>query len=205
MQHQLLQQPGVERAASPAAQLTDRSLMRRFRAGSEEAAAELYVRYAKRVRALARARCSAELAARIDADDIVQSVFRSFFHAARKGYYDIPAGEELWRILLVIALNKIRDARAFHTAAKRDVRLTAQGDGPNFRLDHLQGKPADHAFLQMAIKEALQTLPAQHQRMVELRIQGYEVSQIAQETGRSKRSVERVLQETRKRLDSLFT
>ena len=61
------------------------------------------------------------------------------------------------------------------------------------------------AFLQIAIKEALQTLPAQHQRMVELRIQGYEVSQIAEKTGRSKRSVERVLQETRKRLDSLFS
>ena len=160
MQHQLLQEHGVEAAASPAAQLTDRSLMRRFRAGSEEAAAELYVRYAKRLRALARARCAPELAARIDADDIVQSVFRSFFQAARKGYYDVPAGEELWRILLVIALNKIRDARAFHTAAKRDVRLTARCERPNFRLDQLQGKPADHAFLQIAIKEALQTLPA---------------------------------------------
>jgi RNA polymerase sigma-70 factor (ECF subfamily) len=179
--------------------------MRRFRQGSEEAAAELFARYASRVRALARTKCSPNLAARIDADDIVQSVFRCFFQAARRGYYDVPAGEELWRILLVIALNKIRDARAFHTAAKRDVRLTARGHDLGSNLNRLQGKTPNHAFLQIVVKEALQTLPPQHRRMVELRIEGYEVGQIAQKTGRSKRSVERMLQDTRKRLDALFT
>ncbi|HEV3082261.1 MAG TPA: ECF-type sigma factor, partial [Gemmataceae bacterium] len=106
---------------------SDRSLVHQFQEGSQAAATELYLRYANRVRALAQARCSTELAARLDADDIVQSVFRCFFQAARRGYYDVPAGEELWGILLVIALNKIRDARAFHTAAKRDVRLTSGG------------------------------------------------------------------------------
>jgi RNA polymerase sigma-70 factor (ECF subfamily) len=179
--------------------------MRRFQQGSEHAATELFARYADRVRALARARCSPELAARVDADDIVQSVFRCFFQAARRGYYDVPASEELWRILLVIALNKIRDARAFHTAAKRDVRLTARMDCRDVALDKLQGKTANQAFLQVAVKEALGTLPAEQRRMVELRIQGYEVGEIAQKIGRSKRSVERGLQETRKRLDSLLS
>jgi RNA polymerase sigma-70 factor (ECF subfamily) len=205
MSYRLLQAPASPRQKLPDAEVSDGSLMRRFQQGSEHAATELFARYADRVRALARSRCSPDLAARVDADDIVQSVFRCFFQAARRGYYDVPASEELWRILLVIALNKIRDARAFHTAAKRDVRLTARMDCRDVALDKLQGKTANQAFLQVAVKEALGTLPAEQRRMVELRIQGYEVGEIAQKIGRSKRSVERGLQETRKRLDSLLS
>src|SRR6266852_3168881 len=104
---------------------SDTSLLRRFRLGSEDAAAELYRRYAHRLRRLARRQSSSVLARRVDADDIVQSVFCAFFQAARKGYYDVPDGEDLWKLILVIALNKVRTKRTFHQAAKRDVRLTA--------------------------------------------------------------------------------
>src|SRR5580692_9156029 len=112
----------------PAAALSDRSLLARFRRGSEDAATQIYLRYAERLRALARSRCSPTLASRVDADDIVQSVFRSFFQAAQLGSLQITTGEDLWRILLGIALNKIRNEHSFHHAAKRDVRLTSGGD-----------------------------------------------------------------------------
>jgi RNA polymerase sigma-70 factor, ECF subfamily len=198
-------QPGHNDRESPAAQASDCSLIRQFQQGSQEAATDLYLRYANRVRALAQARCSTELAARLDADDIVQSVFRCFFQAARRGYYDVPAGEELWGILLVIALNKIRDARAFHTAAKRDVRLTSGGKDLEYAMENVEHADASQAFLRIAIQEALEMLPPKHRRIVELRIDGFEIAQIAQETGRSRRSVERVLQETRKKLDTFFS
>src|SRR5437660_7554608 len=156
MTTELKQEPGRNDREAPAGEASDRALMQQFQQGSQEAATELYLRYANRVRALAQAKCSAELAARLDADDIVQSVFRCFFQAARRGYYDVPAGEELWRILLVIALNKIRDARAFHTAAKRDVRLTARGHDLGSNLNRLKGKTPNHVFLQIGVEEALQ-------------------------------------------------
>src|SRR3954451_16216202 len=105
---------------------SNRSLLRRLRGGSEDAATQLYRRYAHRLRALARANTSAHLARRVDAEDIVQSVFRIFFTAASQGLYDVPAGEDLWKLLLVIALNKIRAEGVFHQAAKRDIRTTAE-------------------------------------------------------------------------------
>jgi RNA polymerase sigma factor (sigma-70 family) len=49
----------------------------------------------------------------------------------------------------------------------------------------------------MTIAEALEQLPPQQRLMLELRIQGHEVAEIAQKTGRSKRTVERNLQEVR--------
>src|SRR5437016_4908755 len=104
-------------------EVSDASLLRRLRLGSEDAATQLYLRYAHRLRALARAQSSPELARRVDADEIVQSIFGSFFRVASTGHYDVPEGEEIWKLLLVIALHKIRAKGAFHRAAKRDVRL----------------------------------------------------------------------------------
>jgi RNA polymerase sigma-70 factor (ECF subfamily) len=183
--------------------LSDRSLVRRLKNGSNEAATQIYLRYARRLLTLVRRRCSADLAARFDPDDVVQSVFRSFFQAARRGLYDVPAGQELWKILLVIALNKLRNAAAFHRAARRDVRLTALGI-----LEEALARAAhdDFAelFLQLAIEEALERLPPTHRRMVELRLKGHEVAEIARVTGRSRRTTERLLQEARQQLHDLF-
>jgi RNA polymerase sigma-70 factor (ECF subfamily) len=141
----------------------------------------------------------------VDVEDIVQSVFGSFFRGANQGYYDVPAGDDLWKLFLVIALNKIRAKGAFHRAAKRDVRRTTGGDEVVQALE-VAGTQADteYVFLQLVIDDALEQLPAQHKAMVELRIQGYEVAEIAQQTGRSKRTVERILQEARRKLDDLL-
>jgi RNA polymerase sigma-70 factor, ECF subfamily len=190
---------------APSGAPSDHSLLQRFRHVSEDAAMQLYLRYAQRLRALAESQCSPELMRRVDVEDIVQSVFGSFFRRAGQGYYDVPAGEELWKLLLVIALNKIRTKGAFHRAAKRDVRRTVAAEEA---LQNLQAADADadaeYAFLQVAIAEALDRLPAQHKAMLELRIEGYEVAEIAQKTGRAKRTVERILQEARDKLRDLL-
>jgi RNA polymerase sigma-70 factor (ECF subfamily) len=185
---------------------SDRSLLRRLRGGSEDAATQLYLRYAGRLRALARTRFAPDLAPRLDVEDIVQSVFGSFFRGACRGDYDVPAGEELWKLFLVIALNKIRAKGAHHRAAKRDVRVTAGGEG----LDRLAAESAAeqdevaYAILRMTIDEALERLPEQHRRMLILRVEGFEVEEIARQVGRSKRTVERVLQECRAKLAELL-
>jgi DNA-directed RNA polymerase specialized sigma24 family protein len=50
------------------------------------------------------------------------------------------------------------------------------------------------------VAEALEKLPADHRRAVELRMDGYDVADIARELGRSKRTSERLLQEAREAL-----
>lgn len=179
---------------------SDRSLLRRFRQGQPDAATALYLRYARRLRALATRQFSSDLARRLDPDDIVQSVFRTFFRRAAAGQYNVPQGEELWKLFLVIALNKIRAAGAFHRAAKRDVRVTSGGDALR-RADASIGENAEAlSILEIVIDEILGQLPPGHREIVELRVQGYEVAQIAERARRAKRSVERVLQEFRKQL-----
>jgi len=186
---------------------SDATLLRRLHAGEAEAATELYLRYARRLHGLARRQTSAELARRVDPDEIVQSVFRTFFRRAVGGSYDIPPTEELWRLLLVITLNKIRRASVFHRAARRDVRRTVSAGDSNV-LQHLEQASFqdDEAlqFLRLVVDDLIAELPSPQNVMVRMRIDGHEVEEIATSTGRSKRTVERTLQKFRERISRIL-
>jgi RNA polymerase sigma-70 factor (ECF subfamily) len=186
--------------------ISDRSLVRRFRHGQADAPTELYLRYAQRLHSLAKKQTSTELARRVDPEDIVQSVFRTFFRRLAVGHYDVPDGEEIWKLLLVIALNKIRAAGNYHKAAKRDVRRTVGGEAyDEARGASLSGEDeVAMTVLRLVVDEVLEGLPESHRKIVEWRIEGYEVAEIADRVERSKRSVERVLQEFRIRLGALI-
>ena len=186
---------------------SDRSLLRRYRIGSQDAATELYHRYAERLRALARAKCPAALSRTMDVDDLVQSVFANFFQKAGTGDYDVPAGEELWKLFLVMALNKIRAKRNYWLADKRNVHLTHGGESlaecePSESAR--SGDQNEHVFLQMVIDEALERFPAGHREIIRLRTEGYEVAEIAAKLHRAQRTVERVLQSFRSHMADLL-
>jgi RNA polymerase sigma-70 factor (ECF subfamily) len=183
---------------------SDGSLLRLYRHGDQNAARLLYLRYASRLRALARSKTSSDLAGRVDDDDIVQSVFGNFFRGVIDGMYDVPAGEDLWSLFLVITLNKIRAKGGHHHAAKRDTRRTVGGEEVDRSPPMLASEGQAVILLKIAVNEALDRLPAQHSQAVRLRMQGYEVVEIAEIIGRSKRSVERLLHESRARLAALL-
>jgi RNA polymerase sigma-70 factor (ECF subfamily) len=141
----------------------------------------------------------------LEPDDIVQSVFRRFFEAARQGRYLLPAGEELWDLLAVIALNRLRSEEQFHRAGKRDLRRTVGLDA--LVMEAKSGKEpteALDAFLTLAVEEALGRLPTHYREVVRLRMEGYDVAEIAEQIARSKRTVERMLQEVQSRLRSML-
>ncbi|MFT3883641.1 MAG: sigma-70 family RNA polymerase sigma factor [Gemmatales bacterium] len=176
---------------------SDRSLLVELHKGQDDAATQLYLRYADRLRSLASKQTAGDLRTRVDPEDIVQSVFRTFFRRAAEGHYQVPEGEELWKLFLVIALNKIRTTGAWHHAAKRDSRATVGNDAI------AEGQTEDETpltILNMVIEEMLAEMPESTREIIKQRIAGHEVSDIAAQSGRSKRSVERVLQEFRARL-----
>ena len=179
---------------------SDHSLLKRLRHGEESAATALYLRYARRLLALTQAKSSEALAAKEEANDIVQSVFKSFFRKASAGLYDVPAGEELWNLLLVITINKIRAKGNYHRAAKRDVRLAGGEQGLEAVASDEASNDVALAELHMVIDEILKGLPEKSAEIIELRIAGHEVNEIVAQVKRSKRTVERVLQDFRERL-----
>lgn len=183
---------------------TDISLMRRVKEGNEDAATALYTRYATRLLKLANRQIYNDIASQVDHEGIVQSVFRTFFRRASLGQYDIGEGDGLWKLLLVIALNKIRSVGTYHRAARRNAARTR-----SLGVDTASGSPTgtgeDQALLhlQMTIDDLLGDLPNDHQQIILLRIDGYDINEIATQSGRAKRTVERVLQRFRQQLESI--
>src|SRR5262249_2867338 len=96
-------------------------LLARWRDGDQSAAHDLFQRYASRLNGLARSRLSSRLASRVDAEDIVQSVYRSFFARACEGQYELARGGDIWRLLVAITLHKLSDEVRRNTAGKRAV------------------------------------------------------------------------------------
>ena len=178
---------------------SDVALLDRIRSGDQDAALQLYYRYADRLIRLASQNTPTELAPRFDPEDIVQSVFRTFFRRAAKGQYEAPEGDELWKLLLVMALNKVRSRGAYHRSGKRDIRKTQELEAAN---DHAAVKSTEEAksILCMSVEEIIQKQPESHREIIRLRIDGLEVQAIAERENRSKRTVERVLQSFRKQL-----
>ncbi len=184
---------------------SDGSLVRRFRAGEDDAATQLYKRYAERLHRLAQRNTALDLTRRFDAEDVVQSVFRTFFRRVRTGLYDLPAGDELWRLLLVISLNKIRGLAIYHRAQKRNVGATVAPDSNLLsQLAHSDTDALALTSLKMVIDEVMSDLPDVQRQMIVRRIEGCQVEEIAADTGRSKRTVERVLQDFRQRLRGII-
>lgn len=173
------------------ASASDGSLVRRFRCGESDAATALYTRYACRLHAIAGAKTSSDLGPRFDAEDVVQSVFRTFFRRVSTGSYDVPDGDDLWGLLLVVTLNKTRRLALRHRARQRDVRSTA---GCNAMLEQEPLSNAPLADLRLVVEEFTESLSPCEREIVELRVEGHEVAEIAVRLRRSKRTIERLLQ-----------
>lgn len=175
--------------------ITDHLLIQRFRGGEQDAATQLYLRYAARLQAWASSQTSRAYATRFDEEDVVQSVFRTLFRRVSEGLYDVPPGEELWQLLLVIALNKIRKLANHHRAQKRDVGKTCGSEVLDVvgRASHSPDETSMH-ILQLVLDELFRDMTDTQRQVVQLRIEGYKTDDIAQRTGRSSRTVERVLQ-----------
>src|SRR5262249_17101191 len=98
----------------------DDSLVARWHQGDQQAAAELFRRYVDRLIALARSRLSGKVAQRVDPEDVVQSVYRTFFADVRDGRYLRDRGGDMWQLLVTITLHKVNDQIRRNKSDKRD-------------------------------------------------------------------------------------
>jgi RNA polymerase sigma factor (sigma-70 family) len=171
-------------------------LLERFRGGDERAAEAIFARYFERLTALARSRLSARLARRIDPEDVVLSVYRSFFIEARAGRFALCRGGDLWRLLSSITrhklLRQVRHQSAGRRACSAEVPLDQVDEG-RLTGDPLDASPDEAAALADELELVFAHLDPFGRRVLELRLQGLQIHEIAADTGRSERSVRRSL------------
>ncbi len=170
------------------------SLVQRLRAGDPRAADDIVSRYAQRLARAAEQHLTRKLAGRLDGEDVVQSVFRTFFRRHAAGEFHIDTSNHLWRLLLRITLRKARFQARLHGAARRSVaeELVAGDLALLEAIDHNPG-PEEAVLLLDQLDALLKGLPEFHAVVLEKRLQGYSVAEIAAHAALSRQTVYRVL------------
>lgn len=169
-------------------------LLARCEAGEAAAAEEIFERYMRRLVPLARGRLAGRLARRVDAEDVVMSAWRSFFVAARDGRFSLQQGGDLWRLLAKITLRKVWRAAERHQAGKRQLDLEVAADS---QLADCEPGPDEAAALADEVQRLMTRLAPLERRVVELRLQGWDLEEIAIAVGKSVRTVRRALSRAR--------
>lgn len=168
-------------------------VFQRVAQGDDDACREVFQRYLQRLVGLARSRLSERLAAKVDAEDVVQSVFRSFFIRAQDGQYAIERAGDLWKLLAAITRHKVLK-RAEHFQQQRRA-LDRETALPEPGREDLSGEPneADAVALADEVEYLMGQLEPHQRSMLELRLQGKTIPEIAEAVERSERTVRRFL------------
>ena len=162
-------------------------LIRRVRAGDNEAATELVRQYEPEIRREIRVRLTdADLRRVIDSVDICQSVLGNFFARAALGQFDLDEPRQLLKLLVTMARNRLTDWARQQRAERRDQRREQSLDAAI--KNGLEPLAPDHSPSQVvAGRELLQQvrgrLTDEELRIADLRAAGSGWTQIASELG----------------------
>lgn len=188
-----------------------------LRRGNPDACKRLLRQYTIRLSSLARANLDERIRGRLDPEDIIQSVFRSFFRRLNQGELNIDFGEwnGLWSLLAQMTILKCRAQVEFHRAQKRDVRrevvaTSVIADDADELADNWEPicpepTPQETAAVVDMIESILRGLPTdQHRQALAMRLEGLGSNEIARTLGVTVRSVQRSLKLIRDELTHLI-
>jgi RNA polymerase sigma-70 factor (ECF subfamily) len=171
--------------------------------GDDEAARVVFDRYSARLVRLADQHLSRKLAGRVDGEDVVQSVFRTFFRRGNEGEFRIDGSAQLWQLLVKITILKARAKARHHTAAMRDA-AAEQADGfAAFDPASCEPGPDDAVALVEQVEVLLHNLPPLYGQLLGLRLQGRNVTEVADELKVSRQTVHRALNLLQDRLTAM--
>ncbi|NNE00919.1 MAG: RNA polymerase subunit sigma-70 [Pirellulaceae bacterium] len=174
--------------------------------GDSTAANRIWQHYFDRLVRSVRGRLYGQNRAVSDEEDIVLSVFDSFYNAAENGRFpDLSDRDDLWRLLLRMAARKVVDKRRHDLRQRRggNVRLHSldhTGDDGSFDdgrvIEAIGDEPSPEMVLMM--QESVEQLfshlgVGQLRDLAVAKLEGYSNAELAQRFGCSERTIERRL------------
>jgi RNA polymerase sigma-70 factor (ECF subfamily) len=180
-------------------------LLARLRAGDDDAATEVFNRFARRLIGLAHARLDQQVKRKADPEDVVQSVYKSFFVRFAEGQFDLKSWDSLWSLLTVLTVRKCGQHIDYFHAARRDVRGEVPmspgpaGDDARTPWEAIDRDPtpAEAAVLTELVEQVQRGLEPRHRAIVSLALQGHGPAEVSAQLGCSERTVRRVLERVR--------
>lgn len=163
-----------------------RELLERVRGGDAAAAEELVRTYEPELRRAIRVRLTdARLRRLVDSIDICQSVLAGFFVRTAAGQYDIQTPEELLKLLVTMAKNRVIDWARRSQADRRDGRREVsieRADGQSMQFASSQPGPASVMVNRELLEQVRSRLTSEELKLMEQRAEGLQWNAIAAQT-----------------------
>jgi RNA polymerase sigma factor (sigma-70 family) len=169
-------------------------LIRRVRAGDQDAATELVQRYEPAIRRAVRFRLADSRLVRVfDSMDICQSVFASFFVRTAAGQFDLEQPDQLLKLLVAIARNKL--ARQVHNQQRqcRDYRRVEGGELDEGQFADADASPSQIVAGEELLQKADRLLSEEERKLREMRKDGLDWAAIAEQLGSSPEALRKKL------------
>jgi RNA polymerase sigma-70 factor (ECF subfamily) len=188
-----------------------RQQLQGLRDGDPEVVPVFWEQYGEMLHGLADKHLWGDLRRRVGPEDVVQSVCRTFFRRAKGGEFRLRNADDLWRLLCVITLNKVRDLGRFHRCQKRG--LGQEVELPGESGDGTLGDPApaapgpsaeDLAAFADQLELLVASLDEEEQQVVDLKLQDCTNHEVADRLRCSTRTVRRILKRVQTRLVRVF-
>ena len=162
------------------------ALLTQARQGDKHALGQLVQQYESKLRMVARVLLGPALRPYLDSVDLVQSVHRSLVLGLRQDKFDISSPEKLIALALTLVRRKV--ARQWRRL-RRQKRISGNSDDSGnipellASLSSPEPDPARAAQLKDSLEQLYRGLDAPDQFMLELRLFGYDTSEIAEKLG----------------------
>ena len=161
-------------------------LIRRVRAGDQDAATALVRSYEPEIRRVVRFRLTdARLGNLLDSMDICQSVMKSFFARAASGQYELETPAQLLALLATMARNKLASQARKQLAGRRDRRRVTSGGRDEGELVDPGAGPSTEVDARDLLQEIRNRLSPDERRIMELRDGDHDWETIAARLGGS--------------------
>jgi RNA polymerase sigma-70 factor, ECF subfamily len=181
----------------------------KLRAGDTGAATEVFRRFADRLIALARTKLDARIRRKEDPEEVVQSVYGSFFNRYRAGKLDVASWDSLWSLLTVITVRKCLNRTEYYMARCRSVAGEIDAgswdhaaSGLSEAIDR-EPTPLEAAVLTETVERMMRGLKQCDRSIIELSLWGCPPREISSELGVSERKVVRVRGRIKERLQRM--